>query len=320
MGRADADSEVPKPLPSGSLSKSQCTLRGSPSGSDLTASPPASLPFPCCSFSSVWAAQPHFCPQGELPPRPSPAFLLCIFGNSLSKRHTGSSHFTELPLQTFPSCSHCLRSRTRFSSPSHFCTRLKRKPKSTEQRRQRGGSGCVKPVASLSAGKATTGALLGLGLTGSFQAQLSSAKEDAEQCCCLLSAPKAAVLCCCSSLLGSLLAPTRHAIYFMAEISSLGEGHILSQQGMFSSLYVFPSPIASILSSSHARNCDHGKPWKHKQTESNPSRAGQAVLDEMHQSLDNVLSNVLSKQHLLLEPSHPRSRCLSSSSCAFSHL
>lgn len=41
------------------------------------------------------------------------------------------------------------------------------------------------------------------------------------------------------------------------------------------------------------------------------SRAGRAVLDEVHQSLDNVLSNVLSKQHLLLEPSHPRTFPLS---------
>lgn len=35
------------------------------------------------------------------------------------------------------------------------------------------------------------------------------------------------------------------------------------------------------------------------------------MLDEVHQSLDNVLSNVLSKQHLLLEPSHPRTFPLS---------
>jgi len=35
------------------------------------------------------------------------------------------------------------------------------------------------------------------------------------------------------------------------------------------------------------------------------------VLDEVHQSLDNMFSNVLSKQHLLLEPSHPRTFPLS---------
>lgn len=64
----------------------------------------------------------------------------------------------------------------------------------------------------------------GVGVHGLLPGSVSSAKDDAEQGCCLLSAPKAAVLCCCSSLLGSLLAPTRHAIYSMAEISSLGEG------------------------------------------------------------------------------------------------
>lgn len=54
---------------------------------------------------------PSLCPQADLPSPflllcPSPSFLLCIFGNSLSKRRTGNSHFAELPLQTFPSCSH----------------------------------------------------------------------------------------------------------------------------------------------------------------------------------------------------------------------
>lgn len=147
----------------------------------------------------------------------------------------------------------------------------------------------------------------GVGVHGLLPGSVSSAKDDAEQGCCLLSAPKAA----------SWLRPGTLSIPWLRYPPS-GKGHILSQQGMFSSLYVFPSPIAPILSSSHARNCDHGKPWKPKQTESNPSREGRAALDEMHQSLDNVLSNALSKQHLLLEPSHPPV-LLSEHSCAFSH-
>lgn len=147
-----------------------------------------------------------------------------------------------------------------------------------------------------------------MGLTGSFQAQLSSAKEDAAASHPLPRLQRSAAARHFSA--ASWLWPGTLSISCLRYPPS-GKGHILSQQGMFSSLSVFPSPIAPILSSSHAPSCDHGKPWKHKQTDSEPSRAGRAVLDEVHQSLDNVLSNVLSKQHLLLEPSHPRTFPLS---------
>lgn len=58
---------------------------------------------------------------------------------------------------------------------------------------------------------------------------------------------------------GALSAP------YLIDLPS-GKGRILSQQEMFLSLYVFPSPITPVLSSSKALSCAHGKPWKHKQT------------------------------------------------------
>lgn len=85
---------------------------------------------------------------------------------------------------------------------------------------------------------------------------------------------------------------------------------------MFLSLYVFPSPITPVLSSSKALNCDHGKPWKHKQTDGNSRQRGVRAL---HGPEPELAFSVLSKQHLLLEHSCPQSRCLSSSDCAFDH-
>lgn len=65
-------------------------------------------------LAAVWPCLPRaapLCPRLIphpllLLPCPSPSFLLCIFGNSVPKRHTGNSPLTELPPQTFPSCSH----------------------------------------------------------------------------------------------------------------------------------------------------------------------------------------------------------------------
>lgn len=97
-----------------------------------------------------------------------------------------------------------------------------------------------------------------------------------------------------------------------------GKGHILSQQEMFLSLYVFPSPITPILSSSHALNCDHRKPWKHKQTDGNSRRERGEQL-RADQSLGAGLQCAQQTAPSAGKHSCPRFCCLSSSDCAFDH-
>lgn len=144
------------------------------------------------------------------------------------------------------------------------------KPKSTEGHGRRRDSGRVKPVASLGTDKTTAGDPLGLGFNLVFPG--SADRSEGKRCLVgagthpfpgLQAKPSARHFSAASWLRsGTLSIP--YLIY-----PPLGKGRILSQQEMFSSLYVFPSPV---LRSSHALDCDRRKPWKHKQTDGNRSR------------------------------------------------